>query len=143
MNEMAIVLSRDYGIECAAGDEKRLVKNVNAFLATLNYRKMSKAVDHSIQPPERTFRISHYYHQFIKVHPRWYFDLRPNVDLDGKSRFPEHPDCGWTLFTHKPFPELYSAEDHAALDRFFAELVAGLGFPARVIHEYREGEERR
>ena len=50
-------LAVDYGVQCAAQDEKRLVKNVNAFLASLNYRKMYKWRDESIQPPDRTFRM--------------------------------------------------------------------------------------
>ena len=136
------VLSVDYGIQCNAADEKQLVKYVNAFLASLNYRKMYKWEDKSIKPPDRAYRISHYHCQFMKSHPRWYFDLRPNVDLDGKSRFPNHPDCGWTLFTRKPYPELYSVQDHETLDNFFKQLVGSLGFPARVIHVYKKGEDR-
>lgn len=142
MSNPFTVLSMDYGIQCSADDEKRIVKNTNAFLATLDYRKMYKWEDKSIQPPDRTFRISHYYCQFIKTAPRWYFDLRPNVDLDGKSRFPDHPDCGWTLFTHKPFPETYSARDHDTLNAFFTQLVGALGFPTRVIRVYEKGEDR-
>jgi hypothetical protein len=142
MSDHRIALSSDYGIQCNAADEKRLVKNANGFLASLQYRKMYKWEDKSIQPPERTFRLSHYYCQFIKTPPRWYFDLRPNVDLDGKSRFPDHLDCGWTLFTHKPFPETYSAQDHDYLDDFFARLVSALGFPARTIHVYEKNEQR-
>jgi len=142
MSNPLTVLSVDYGIQCTAADEKQIVKNTNVFLATLQYRKMYKWEDKSIQPPERTFRISHYYCQFIKTPPRWYFDLRPNVDLDGKSRFPDHIDCGWTLFTHKPFPETYSAQDHDTLNSFFTQLVGGLGFPTKVIHVYEKGEDR-
>ncbi len=129
MNDSLAALSVDYGIQCAAADEKELVKKVNAFLASLNYRKMYKMEDVSVKPPGRAYRIFHYHCQFLKTHPRWYFDLRPNVDLDGKIRFPEHVDCGWTLFTHKPFPETYSTVDHEALDGFFQQLVGGMGFP--------------
>ena len=142
MNDPLKALAVDYGIQCIGADEKRLVKNVNAFLASLNYRKLYKLQDTSIQPPDRTFRISHYYRQFLKTHPRWYFDLRPNMDLDSKSRFPEHPDCAWTLYTRKPFPQTYSAQDHDTLNSFFNQLVNGLGFPAKVIHIYEEKEER-
>jgi hypothetical protein len=142
MNDPLTGLSVDYGIQCNAADEKRLVKNVNAFLASLQYRKMYKWEDKSIQPPERTFRISHYYCQFLKQHPRWYFDLRPNVDLDGKSRFPDHRDCGWMLYTRKSHPETYSARDHDTLNGFFAQLINALGFTARVIHVYEDKEDR-
>jgi hypothetical protein len=146
MKEPLSALSVDYGIQCSAADEKQLVKNVNAFLASLNYRKMYQLKDTSIQlsiqPPERTLRFSHYYRQFLKTAPRWYFDLMPNVDLDGKTRFPDHLDCGWTLFTHKPFPQTYSAQDHDTLNSFFAQLLHALGFPTKVLHVYEKGEER-
>jgi hypothetical protein len=48
MNDPLKALGADYGIQCHATDEKRLVTNVNAFLASLNYRKMYKLGDTSI-----------------------------------------------------------------------------------------------
>ena len=51
--------------------------------------------------PEREPRYSHYYCQFLKETPRWYFDLYPNGDLDGKARFPGHPRAGWTLYVSR------------------------------------------
>ena len=143
MSDIGSALAVDYGVQCSAQDEKRLVKNVNAFLASLDYRKMYKWQDTSVQPPDRTFRIEHYYCQFLKQAPRWHFDLRPNADLDGKARFPERPECGWLLHVRKPFPETYSAQDHEQLNRFFAGLVEGLGFPSKVLHVYQSILEER
>lgn len=136
----------EYGILCLPADEKALVKNVNAFLATLGYRKMYKWVPSGVRDPDRPDdepRYSHYYCQFMKQHPRWHFDLYPNLDLNGKARFPERLDAGWTLFAIKTFAEGNSADDDAQLDRFFAELTANLGFPTVVLHRYAAGENRR
>ena len=136
----------EYGILCLPSDEKALVKNVNAFLATLGYRKMYKWAPSGVRDPDHPEdepRYSHYYCQFLKQHPRWHFELYPNVDLDGKARFPERPDAGWTLFVNKPFPESNSPDDDAALESFFAALTAHLGFPAATLHRYKPGENRR
>ncbi len=53
-----------------------------------------------------------YYSQFLKEHPRWYFNLYPNVDLEGKARFPEClKEAGWTLYASKNFPEQNSTAE--------------------------------
>lgn len=136
----------EYGILCLPTDEKALVKNVNAFLASRDYRKMYKWVPSGVRDPDRPEdepRYSHYYCQFLKQHPRWHFDLYPNVDLDGKARFPERLDAGWTLFANKTFSEHNSAEDDLSLDRFFEDLLANTGFPSVALHRYAPGENRR
>ena len=133
----------DYGIVCAATDEKALLKQVNAFLASRDYRKMYKFKDTSIPPsPERTFRISHYHCQFLKQSPYWYFDLRPNADLDGKQRFPDHSECGWTLYTRKTRPEANSKADEEALNVFFSDLLRAIRFPCILLHLYAPREDR-
>lgn len=132
----------DHGIVCCADDERRLLRNIDAFLASRQLRPMGRREDTSIQPPERSFRIAHYWSQFARTHPRWYLELRPNADLDGKHRFPEHRDCAWTLFTNKSSHEANSAADDALLESFFADLRAALGFPTRELHVYAPGEER-
>lgn len=138
---MALMI--DYGIVCKASDERTLVRNVNAFLASEDYFTLSKHAPAHIQPAARAFRIAHVYRQFLKQHPRWYFDLTPNLDLDGRARFPNDLDCGWTLFTNKPAHDLNSPEEDASLDAFFARLAAGAGFLTRILHEYHKvGEDR-
>ncbi len=135
----------EYGIICAPTDEKRLVKNVNDFLASRDYRKMSKRVPSGIRNPDRTNpepRYSHYYSQFLKEHPRWYFDLYPNVDLEGEARFPDRVDCGWTLYVNKVMPENNSQADDELLEQFFAELTQGTGFKTVLLHKYSEDENR-
>lgn len=79
----------EYGIHCAAGDEKTLVANVNRFLATQGCRKLYKREPNGLRDPDNPDaqpRYSHYYCQFLQPPPRWYFDLYPNVDLDGRVR---------------------------------------------------------
>jgi len=135
----------EYGIICQIDDEKRIVKNVDKFLDSLGYRKMYKWSPHGVRDPdhpEKEPRYDHYYCQFMKEQPRWYFDLYPNVDLDGRARFPEHPEMAWTLFVRKTFPEQNSRADDAKLDKFFSSLLAALGFPAKILHQYREDENR-
>src|SRR5262245_5571385 len=108
----------------------------------MGYRKLHRLADLAIRQPERAYRISHYYCQFLKTDPQWYFDLRPNVDMDGRSRFPAFPDCGWTLFTNKPFRERYSERDERNVDDFFACLLGATGFQAIVLNAYPEALER-
>lgn len=135
----------EYGIICAPTDEKKLVKNVNDFLATCDYRKMSKRVPSGIRDPDRIKpepRYSHYYSQFLKEHPRWYFDLYPNVDLEGEARFPSNLECGWTLYVNKVMPENNSQSDNEQLDKFFSELTLGTGFKTVLLHKYNQDENR-
>lgn len=136
----------EHGIICQASDEKALVRNVNSFLANLGYSKMYKRPPSGLRNPERPEdepRYSHYYYQFLKEHPRWYFDLYPNVDLDGKARFPDRPEVGWTLYVSKTMPEQNSAADDAGLDSFFSALILGTGFSSILLHTYRQDEDRR
>lgn len=135
----------EYGIHCQPGDEKILVKNINSFLATLGYRKMSKSIPSGLRNPDRPDkepRYSHYYRQFLKEHPRWYFDLYPNTDLNGMARFKEYPQLAWTLYASKTFPEQNSVADNASLDHFFSALVASIGFPVTLLHTYQQDENR-
>ena len=135
----------EYGIVCDASDEKFLVKNINSFLDRLSYRKMYKRTPSGLRDPEQPKsepRYDHYYCQFHKQHPSWYFDLYPNADLDGKLRFPDRPDVSWTLFVNKTNPEQDSDEEDASLDRFFSALRDGAGFQMVLIHTYRQGENR-
>lgn len=135
----------EYGIHCAAGDEKTLVANVNRFLATQGCRKLYKREPNGLRDPDNPGaqpRYSHYYCQFLQQHPRWYFDLYPNVDLDGRVRFPAHPQAGWTLYANK-VSQWSTAEDDARLDAFFRALLAGIGFATELLHAYAENENRR
>jgi len=97
--------SVDYGLVSSRDDEKKIVKNVNAFLATKQYRKMYKRQDQggirNINDPDNDPKIEYSYVQFIKEHPRWYFSIEPNVDLRGIHRFPDHPECAWNLLVLK------------------------------------------
>jgi len=113
----------EYGIHCAASDERTLIANVNRFLAARGYRKLYKREPTGLRDPDNPGaqpRYSHYYCQFLKQHPGWYFDLYPNVDLDGRARFHAHPQAGWTLFANKVSPQWNTVEDDARLDGFFA-----------------------
>ena len=132
----------EYGIACRADDEMILVKSINSFLASLGYRKMYKSTPagrRSLDKPEP--RYSHYYWQMMKEHPKWFFDLYPNVDLDGIARFPQHPEIGWTLFANKSDPP-HSASDNAVLDTFFSSLRASFDFPVVLLHTYKPKESR-
>lgn len=135
----------EYGILCQPSDEKALVKNVNSLLAVVGYRKMYKWIPSGLRnpgQPDSEPRYSHYYCQFMKQHPRWYFDLCQNINLDGKARFPDQLDAGWTLYTSKTDPERNSEADNASLDQFFFALAGGVGFPTVLLHTYQQGENR-
>lgn len=133
----------EYGIFCKAEDEKRLVKNLNAFLVDSGFRKMHRRVATGTLNLDHPTRYDHYYCQFLKEIPRWYFDLHPNVDLDGRARFPDRPEVAWTLFASKTCPELNTEADDATLDQFFASLARSVGFPTEVLHVYGPGDELR
>ena len=131
----------EYGIICQAGDEKQLVKNINSFLEKqFGYRKMYKTNNKSMLEARLPFVYSHFYNQFLKQGVRWYFELYPNADLEGKRKFSEHPEAGWLIWVNKMS---YSTEDEKAEnDRFFIELLSATGFEIKLLHEYKEGEER-
>lgn len=137
----------EYGLLCRHEDEKKLVKNVNAFLASKEYRKMYKWEDkggiRNPEEPEKNPQFPYTYVQFLKTPPKWLFDLCPNVDLREIPRFPDRLDCGWTLYFSKTHPELNSEDDDKHLDEFLQELLAGTGFPHVLLHAYADGEYRR
>ncbi|KAA9001096.1 hypothetical protein FJU30_07515 [Affinibrenneria salicis] len=132
----------DYGIVCALSDEKKIVKNINHFLVQeCGFRKMYKWPDRAIRPADKPFEIDHYYSQFLKQEPGWLFDVMPNYDKIGRIRFSQAPECGWTLFT-KPFREFNADQDLTETQTFFARLVDAIGFPVRLLHQYRQNEDR-
>ena len=137
----------EYGLLCRQEDEKKLVKNVNAFLAAKGFRKMYKWKDkggiRNPEDPENSPQFAHTYVQFLKTPPRWYFDLCPNVDLRGIPRFPNNLDCGWTLYFSKTHHELNPADDDKHLDEFLLELLVGAEFSYVLLHTYADGEYRR
>lgn len=137
--------ANEYGIHCLPGDEKALVANINRFLAAQGYRPLYKREPSGLRNPDNPAaepRYSHYYCQFLKQHPRWYFDLYPNVDLEGRARFPGHPQAGWTLYANKVSPEWNTAEDDAQLETFFRVLRDALGFATSLLHAYAANEDR-
>jgi hypothetical protein len=136
----------EHGIHRLASDEKMLVANINRFLAAQGYRKLYKREPTGSRDPEHPGaepRYRHFYCQFLKLHPRWYFDLYPNLDQDGRARFPRHPQAGWTLYANKVSPQWNSVEDDARLDAFFRALLDATGFATDLLHAYAENENRR
>lgn len=136
----------EYGILCDASDEAALVKNVNDFLSTQGwrplYRKQPTGLRNPAQP-ELEPQYSHYYCQFLKQSPRWYFDLYPNADKRGVLRFPEHAQAGWTLFINYPGYPRDTPEELAQLDTVRGQIVTGTGFATVLLHTYQPGEDRR
>ncbi|MDP4078839.1 hypothetical protein [Acidovorax sp. A1169] len=135
----------EYGLVCATDDEALLVKNVNAFLAAQGWRPLYRKQPTGLRNPERPDlepQYSHYYCQFHKQSPRWYFDLYPNADKRGVLRFPEHPQAGWTLFFNHPGHETDTPEELAQLDALCGHIAAGTGFAAVLLHTYQAGEDR-
>jgi hypothetical protein len=131
----------EYGIICQADNEKQLVKNINSFLEKkYGYRKMSKTNNKSMLEARLPFVYSHFYNQFLKQGVRWYFELYPNADLEGKRKFPEHPETGWLIWVNKM--SYNTDQDKSELDCFFEELLTGTGFEYKLLYNYNEGEER-
>jgi hypothetical protein len=131
----------EYGIVCKAEEEKQLVKNINTFLKKqYAYSKMSKTNNKSMLEARLPFVYSHFYKQFLKQGARWYFELYPNEDLEGKRKFSDHPEVTWLIWVNKMS---YTTDaDKAQLDRFFSELLTASGFEYKLLYEYKEGEER-
>ena len=131
----------EYGIICNKSDEKQLVKNINHFLdSAYEYRKMSKVTNKSMLQARLPFVFTHFYSQFLKIGVRWYFELYPNSDEDGKLKFPEHPDAAWLIWVNKM--SYNTDEEKSENDRFFEELLQGTGFEWKLLYTYQEKEER-
>jgi hypothetical protein len=128
----------EYGITCQKEDEKELVKRINKFLKDeYNYRKMYKWNVDSIS----AFNYDYKYCQFIKDKPKWYFDLHPNEDMDGKCKF-ENKDTQWILFINKRDVDENTEEQNEEIKTFFEELIKAIKYPTIKLYEYKDGEER-
>ena len=128
----------EYGIICQREDEKELVKRINKFLKNeYEYRKMYQRKDNSIS----ALNYEYYYCQFIKEKPRWYFDLYPNEDLDGKLKF-DNKDTQWILWINKEDVDNNTEEENEEVNVFFEKLIKAIGYEVIVLHEYKDGEER-
>lgn len=141
-----MIRAYEYGLVCAAADEAALVKNVNAFLATQGWRPLYRKQPTGLRNPERPDlepQYSHYYCQFLKQSPQWYFDLYPNADKRGVLRFPEHPQAGWTLYFNHPGHERNTPQELAQLEALRPQIVAATGFAAVLLHAYQPNEDRR
>jgi len=137
----------EYGLRCSRDTEKNIVKSVNAYLRTKDYRKMYKWKDKggikNIDDPSSDPQLEYSYVQFIKESPRWYLDISPNVDLRGIHRFPKHPDCAWTLYFSMINPESNSESDTVYLNNFLSELLVGTGCDNILLHQYTDSDYRR
>lgn len=131
----------EYGIICDRSDEKKIVKNINTFMADkYGYRKMYKSTHTSFLEARLPYVYTHFYNQFLKQGPRWYFECYPNTDEQTQTKFKDHPEAGWILFINKM---AYDVSEHQAhLDTFFEELLRATGFETRLLHQYADGEER-
>jgi hypothetical protein len=128
----------EYGIICAREDEKELVKRINFFLKNeYDYRKMYKRNDDSIS----TFSYEYYYFQFMHQEPRWFFDLYPNIDTNGKSKF-ENSEVQWVLWINKQDTDQNTKDQNDMVSIFFERLITAIKYPTIILHEYKDGEER-
>lgn len=139
----------DYGIICEIGDEEKIVKNINTFLEKIyHYRKMTKRNKESDLESRLPFIYKHFYCQFLLKIPygeeigRWYFDLIPNSDLNGKMKFPNRKDVGWILWISKKDVPKNTQAQNEYLNKFFSELLDAVGYDVVLIHEYEDGEDR-
>lgn len=129
------------GIVCTAADEKKVVKAINTFLEKEHgFRKMKKNTNASMLEARLPHRMTHFYMQFLKQAPRWFFELYPNEDLDGNLKFAEFPECSWIVFINKM--EYSDAETMGKIDRFFDAMMAAVEFETKVVKDYKRGEER-
>jgi hypothetical protein len=83
------------GIKCVVKDEKAMMARVNDYLATFN-RTTSKAKNKSVLSSESPFVIKHFYWNLNKDTATW-FDIKPNLDVEGKWYQLGHQDCAWLL----------------------------------------------
>lgn len=128
----------EYGIKCAKEDEEQVVKNINNFLQKeYNYKKLYKKKDDSING----FTYEYNYWQLMKEEPKWYFDLSPNEDINGKWKF-NNKDTQWILFINKIDFEKYTKRQQDEVDLFFKKLMSAIGFEIVLLHEYEKNEER-
>jgi hypothetical protein len=138
--------AHEFGIVCAVSDEPTLVRNVNAFLKSRNFRKLSRQIPSGQKDPDDINSVpkyTHYYHSSSRLRPAWYFDLYQNVDLEGCPRFPDRLDCSWTLFFNRQHVELNTEADTRALGLFQDDLIQAVGFSIDSLYAYKPRENRR
>ena len=103
---------------------------------------MYKWNDESMLKARLPFVYTHYYCQFLKQTPRWYFEVYPNTDTEGKTKFQNHPDAGWVIYINKREVIALSPEHLQEITLFFEQLREHTGYPTVLLHEYAENEER-
>lgn len=134
-----MILRAEYGIICNKEDEKELIKRINKFLKNdYEYRKVYKRNDTSIS----AFNYDYYYFQFIKENPRWYFDLYPNEDLDGKLKF-DNQETKWILYFDKQNLSENTEIQNQEVNLFFDKLIDAIGYETILLHRYKDDEEER
>jgi hypothetical protein len=139
--------SVEFGLICSAGDELALVKNVNVFLKSKGLCKLSRRTPTGVRNPDDRSNKPRYAHFYCcsrtKQRPSWYFDLYPNLDLDGNARFPDRLDCGWTLFLNRLLLELNTSDDGQVLQQFQEGLLGSIGYSVDSLYVYGPRECRR
>jgi len=134
-----MIIRAEYGIICNKEDEKELLKRINKFLKNdYEYRKVYKRNDTSIS----AFNYDYYYFQFIKEKPRWYFDLYPNEDLDGKLKF-DNQETKWILYFDKQNLSENTEIQNQEVNLFFDKLIDAIGYETILLHRYKDDEEER
>ncbi|MCL2638244.1 MAG: hypothetical protein FWD48_07715 [Oscillospiraceae bacterium] len=139
----------DYGIVCEHEDELKIVKNINKYLKeTYNYNKLYKKTNESLLSGHLPYMYKYLYCQFILKKPygkdigRWYFDLLPNSDLEGKMKYADSKNCGWLLFISKHDVAENTQAENDYVNIFFDGLINSIGYEAKLLHEYKDGEDR-
>ena len=125
-----------FGIVCSPKDEKILMTRVNDYLALFD-RTTSKAKNPNMLSHELPFVIKHFYWNLNKDTATW-FDIKPNLDVEGKWYQPAHQNFAWLLnirIDHSGWErvgELTAAKLQQTQD-FLNGLLQGIAFETTLI----------
>ncbi len=88
-------LTQTYGYISDKNAEKQIVKNINAFLATLE-RTMTKTKNKSLLASRKPYVLDYFYWNLNKDTGTW-FELFSNMDKEGKYYCERHKECYWII----------------------------------------------
>ena len=134
-----------YGVQSTLLDESQLVWNLNQFLKRHEAGKIKKEKTLESYSPEDGSviapRVDYFYWASSgKAHPGWFFNLEPNVGLNGRAKFEDAADCAWLLYAGQNDSFNKTPGYHEIIKGYIASLLEHAAFPTRVLRTIRPGE---
>lgn len=120
-----------YGLVCSAKDERKIVRQINEYLATLK-RTLSKTRDKGMLEAYLPFVLKHFYWNLNKG-VGTYFSLYPNEDQNGQLAQEAHPECGWLINVR--IDEKHPNYDQTGTESFVMDVLEATACPFKILAE--------